>query len=540
MNHSFANLCAAARAAHHARRCTPHKARGSVLVFCLVILSLLAMVGMTFLLTMRQSGQAALNALGPIQADLAAQAGLNHATQALHQMVSAQSIVARDATSTANDGVFSPNPLSNPPYRYTIQNYADWESGHNSSAPPAPCAYWQFLGGTGPADSALLSVDPSDVALKSELLYTNAPLRVSTQANARFFIDDPLQPMLDRAFRWEMQGATNDFYNHPKQSTVKELPRVGSVRGCYHVWIEDLDAKLNVIPLTWGIDTTNLPQPLATTTALTVQNGIIGYLNGFLSNQPINKSMGGYAYLQTQDVNYMIQNQPQQPYVTMGDFFLNLNTLNTYADVTPPNSVGYEDLSTTLDYYFKTGRLNDAPGTPFSGTFNINTAPEEVIEAALSQIPAYDSLHPQSPNPALTFGTKMDAMSNSLAHRLATRIVAKRPFLCRMDFEDFAAAHLPGVITNRNTPLGAIHYAIPFRSDPSHPNGTIELTPNQYLEIPGCFISPTAFMAYAWFLNPGIPNPNTGLAADQRSMLGRFEFFADCGGNSPPCSLGKP
>src|SRR5207302_879354 len=62
--------------------------------------------------------------------------------------------------------------------------------------------------------------------------------------------------------------------------------------------------------------------------------------------------------------------------------------------------------------------------------------------AALSQIPAENLTGPT----ALTLGTKVtnNPTKDSLAMALAERIVQKRPFLCRMDFEDFLAAQIGG------------------------------------------------------------------------------------------------
>lgn len=501
--------------------------KGSVLVFCLVILCLLAMLGMTFLLTVRQASRASLNALGPLQADLAAQAGLNQA-QAILRSAFVQQIVGSPATVTQQtvtiqDGVFTQTN----PYRYT--------NGDADEQGPFFVSYFrQFAGGTGPTDSALLYVDPLDTAHKSYCHYTNTPLRVSPQTNTQFFTNPPM-PLTDQAYGWQVQGSTNDFYPSTTQPNFKVLARLGSVRGFYYVWIDDLDAKLNVMPGTWGIDTANVPGIVAgVTDNAAVQRAILKNLNAFLYSQST----------QCQTMSYLQQDQPTdlykdldyimkpltQPYVSIDDFALNLPSLvgfmNQYQQATPPAgdkyATDYEDLRTTVNYYFKAGRLNDAQGTPFSGTLNINTAPVEVIEAALSQIPAYDESNPQTPDPAYTFGAKKDASDPplSLARRLALRIVAKRPFMCRMDFEDFAAAQLPGDINDPtyNTPRSAIYFAILKRGrDPTQPNSPIELDLYRYLEMPGCFPGVAAYAQYAPFLMPA-------------KMQERFAFFANDSG----------
>src|SRR5262249_28360252 len=82
----------------------------------------------------------------------------------------------------------------------------------------------------------------------------------------------------------------------------------------------------------------------------------------------------------------------------------------------------------------------------------------------------------------------------TLAELIAKRIILKRPFLCRMDFEDFVATLLPDdpmnpstpALPNLNTPFGAIQYALARRYEPTI-NGAIvpELTLAQFMEIPG-------------------------------------------------------
>jgi hypothetical protein len=270
----------------------------------------------------------------------------------------------------------------------------------------------------------------------------------------------------------------------------------------------------------WGIDTANLP---VVTLSTTVQTGILTYLNEFLKIQLLGSDLAN-------DLNYIVTPPTTTPsllpYVSISDFALNMPSLITLAGSDPTK---YENLRSTVGYYFKAGCLNefDTQGNPisFPGALNINTAPVEVIAAALSQIPAYDPAL-EDPNaqptvPPLMFGTKKtDALDpqTSLAFRLALRIVAKRPFMCRMDFEDFAAAHLPGDLTGTNaasTPLGAINFAILKRgSDPTQPTSQIELSLQQYLEMAGNSQDPISYASYAPFLTPA-------------RMQERFAFFAN-------------
>ncbi|MGD0090249.1 MAG: hypothetical protein ABSE73_10035 [Planctomycetota bacterium] len=566
------------------------KSVGSVLVFSLVILGLLAMISMTFLVTVRQASRAAQNALGPLEADLAAQAGMNHAQAILRSYYTGQIIATPDA-------VFTQSVPYSPPYK---------TNGSQQTQGPFWVSYLrQFNEDRGYGYGALLSVDD---ATNNEPRYTYyAPLRVSTQTNTLFFantafgsmtspaqtpVDRAVNAPGDRAFKWDVQGATNDFYYYnaagkvsdpsdpnilpfayymsPKPltagglETFKQLPRVGSVRGCYHVWVDDLDAKLSLNPdpiitdknipnyvlnpydpavpwSLWSIDVTNVSTGSSDVppgiNAPTVRKGILSYFNTFLINQHGSMPMSSYySSFQQADLYYILNIQPPQAYDTLGDCALNMPTLNQYVVANTGAGLAYEDLRWTTEYYFKAGCLNGVPLTPFPGALNINTATEEVIEAALSQIPAYDATSPQTPSALLSFGgnptavppipaknvgTKADGTPCSLANWLAVRIVAKRPFLCRMDFEDFLAAQLGGSITDQATPLGAIYAAILARVDPTRPDGKIELSVQQYLEIPGNSQDLASYTAYGNCLLP-------------HNMQARFQFFAVDNPGTPP------
>src|SRR5205085_12359687 len=68
------------------------------------------------------------------------------------------------------------------------------------------------------------------------------------------------------------------------------------------------------------------------------------------------------------------------------------------------------------------------------------------------------------------------------------RIIGKRPFLSRIDFEDFVASLLVGDPTDPNTPVGAIHFAIPKRIDHADdPSSSMrgEIRLSQFMEMSG-------------------------------------------------------
>ncbi len=150
-----------------------------------------------------------------------------------------------------------------------------------------------------------------------------------------------------------------------------------------------------------------------------------------------------------------------------------------------------------------------------------------------SQIPYMDV--PQHPGNYYTFGTytppnavPIPPNTNPpvMAELIAKRIVAKRPFLCRMDFEDFVASLLPcspndppdltppAVIPDIHYPLGAIYYAIQKRiSGTAGLNGEISLS--QFMEIPGLPENDYP---------DGKVNPYKG-SNSPASMATRFKFF---------------
>jgi hypothetical protein len=463
---------------HHSSPITHHSPRGSILIFAIVILSLLAMLGTMFLLIVRQCSQASSNALGQTEAELAAQSGMNHATAVLRSTVAKQVIV------TPN-GVFGQGPLSSPCHKT--------DGNPDVEGPPVVSYMRQFVGGTDNTDSALLSVDPADTAVANELRFTTAPLRVTAASNQEFCDQTTLT---DRAYRFEVQGGTNSFYsNFPAGTKLsgRDLPRVASIRGEYAVWIDDLDAKLNAQPETWGI----APPLTNPADKATVQRNLLDWLNLYMQNE--------LTVMFTSDDLDVIMAPPAQAYRSINDVALRLPSLET----------NDPDLRATLEYYMSVQLDEEKRVKPHPGAFNINTAPFEMIELALSQIPAYDPANPSSN--AMTFGMKDHPgflpTRYSLAYRLAKRIIAKRPFLCRMDFEDFAASLLVGDLGNTDTPVGAIKNSIVLRKDPAKADDWTELTLHQFLEMPGVN-DPATAATYLPFIGAG-------------KMTERFNFFAN-------------
>lgn len=465
--------------------------RGSVLVFAIIILGLLAMLGTTYLMVVRQCSRASSNALGSVEAELAAKAALNHALAVL------RATAAQHATVTP-DGVFVP-----------VAPYKETSGDPDQQGPPWVSYCRQFACDPTTANKAYLSVDPTDTAKEHELRFTSAPLRVSPGANAQFTAATPLE---DCAFKWEVQGYTNDLYRDPAQPprTIKELPRVSSVRGVYYVWVDDYDAKLNAMPhwpgqarpSVWGIDTPDPAKVTGSPLPEDVEREILEQLNDN-AVCPLG--------LAAADLDY-VMNPPAQPYDSIADFALDMPSLD-------PVTAASQDLRATLDYYFTAKLDDDRRAKLLPGALNINTASLEVLEAALSQIPAYNEA--QKDDNTLTFGAKT-VTGGTLAHALAARIVAKRPFLCRMDFEDFAAAHLVGDKGNKNTELGAVFYALQFRRRAPGDDRS-EINAHQYMEIPGNTEDPPTYAMYEQMLK----GP---------SIVARFNYFNE-GATAAPLQL---
>jgi hypothetical protein len=210
---------------------------------------------------------------------------------------------------------------------------------------------------------------------------------------------------------------------------------------------------------------------------------------------------------------------------------------NGYEDLTHPYwradienyFTPYLDIGRQVDHSLKVDpagnyypQFKDAPAG-----ININTASEEVLQALLSQIPAYDPVNKVDRTFATYFPANVapippNTQSPCLAELIAKRIIAKRPFLCRMDFEDFVATLLPGDGTNVETPFGAIKYAVLKRYEPTI-NGVVrpELSLSQFMEIPG--LPEGDFRDSNG--NVTRSNPYKGSNTKLR-MAQRFEYFA--------------
>ncbi|MCY3019170.1 MAG: hypothetical protein NTW87_09110 [Planctomycetota bacterium] len=454
------------------------------------------MIGMTFLVVVRQCSRASSNALITSEDEVAPQSGMRHAVVTLRDMVATYSIVTRD-------GVFSPGGAG---FKYT--NVDDWNWENNPTTyppPPAPNAYWHFesLDVNMPALSAL---SDSPTHLRYTLAFDNSgyvnpptpayltPLRCGAMTVSIIPPGGAGLPMAEEhahQHQLKMVGNTvNDFY--PGLPAIKELPRVSSIRGDYYVWIADLDARLYAVPKAWPIDTLNLDdcnQGMGDAWAANVRKNIlafeypVGNPTVRLLEKPANGAPDVAADLFKLVPNTSAGRDLRCPdFPTSRDMGLTLPSVvqawddadRAYQDYLNADSAGrpaawdayvlvrdkYLLAKSDLDAYFTVYRdAGNTGGTPFDTVkdgpvaVNINTAPVEVIAAMLSQIPVQDD----------QFSLCTDAGgTGERAWRLAQRIVAKRPFLCRMDFEDFLAAHIRGKVSQLPFMAGDLpEYSVP-------------------------------------------------------------------------------
>jgi hypothetical protein len=492
--------------------------RGSVLLFAIVLLSILAMLGVTFILLVRQSRTASSNTESSVEANFAAETGRMHALAALRGMVKRRAIVARKTypTGTGTEyhvGVYNPADLSS--FTYLDTQFYAWDGASTAGAPPLDIAFWHFednsAGATGPV---LTTSGIPDVPMR----YTTSLLAARANNGGEISIAK------------EVQGYTNDLYRDPPilNDPVKQLPRVSSVRGDYSIWFGDIGARLYAVPQSWGMDTTNVPGAVPT---IDISKSILTEL----------KALASMDELLDSDIDKLCTMAGTNSFANFPDLALHLDSL-------APTVPDYVTARAQIEYYFRT-QLDTAATTgnpPFPtvgehpAAININTAPVEVIAASISQIPAEDTLS----------GAVL-GISRGLA--IAKRIVAKRPFLCRMDFEDFLAAHLMGseddatlappddALTNvpdiddTATPYVArIYYAISKRWGSGHTLTdplfqSPELTLEGYMEIPGITTANSPELAMTIGAEQVWPN-------DPRYQKLRFDHFFLEDTNAPRAS----
>jgi len=552
--------------------------RGSLLVFAVIVIAVLAMMATTMMLVLGQSTRLSTNVVGRIEGDFAAKSGIEHATRVLHDSVTRHMIY------TDKGVYFYSGSLQNPWFHENLLGSGD-NFDPDLSSPPFVTPWKQFVQDTtAPVTAPDFGFALSDYNALEPFRYTSSPLYTSPAAMATG------QP--ERALVYELQGSTSEFYKdtdnfHAGALKAKVMPRISSVRGKYWIWVTDLDSKLYIHArggaerIGWGIDTFRtgdfftVPPPTEDEVIAGVFDNIeLG--GGIISPDLIED-------LKALNLPPVTSNdQRQRHFSSMDEAATHLQILHPLpsdsmseeekaAELAKPtrlDPVTYAELRAQLGVYFTTYRdtpkltstnaLKQVKDNP--NALNINTASVELIAAALSQIPARDFL--SDPFTDKTLSTLEDRPNWHI--NLAKRIVGARPFLCRMDFEDFLAAHLmgspvaeddPGELNNppdnniSNDPsyVRMIYYAMQRRWGQGYtPNLDAAITPTAPINIAdedrNRFKDPELSLA-RYLEMPGIPDQAPQFKAviggkdtwpnEPLHQIARFKFFFES-------SLGAP
>jgi hypothetical protein len=524
----------------------PH--RGSVLVFAVVVLSILFMIAAAYLLIVQKSRAASTNSLNRVETDLATDAGLNEAVAIIRQGFINGIPVTPDGTYDPSQPtwhnfedvpIINGRQVVNPLTHFAINDIGDLDGGYALLFYDALGDYNDTLSDL-PQTKNFFTVSPL-----STFAYPTGQMRESPNGVEHRGI----------ARRKVVRGSPKDVYA-TNGASINKLLQVDGLRGEYFVWIDDLDAKLYANPQDWNIDIDNtVPFPAATDIERTeLKKSILDNLNEYGTNVALN-AVADWGYgisrytgvVLTENDRILLTDPVEFPesrkFNSIHELALELPSLDALLYPLPvgsPSNEYYSMARGALQHYFTvysdTPNRNSSLPTKFikdhATAININTASEEVIAAALSNIPNQDGL------PLFT--------DEERPLKIAKRIIEKRPFLCRMDFEDFLAAHITGsqfdIEPDSITfPLDAdiidaldisyvrmIYFGISRRwgkgyFDPLDSRfQTPELTLSQYLEVPRNILTPEYPDIYKREV-AGVPCwPNEPLY-----QMERFKYFFD-------------
>lgn len=442
--------------------------RGSVLVFAVVLLALLALISAGILFTVRQGVRVSQNAAQSVEANLAADAGIAHATKVLRDTITTHAIFTPE-------GVFSYDPA-----QALLPDTHPWLRSTEGLTGMAPwVSPLKFFADTNPPvepDTSLkFSVDPALL----EFGYTSSLMYANTRDSDEY------------ALRNEVFGYTSTFYKDSDNVNAsvfktRTLPRLSGSRGAYYVWISDLDSKLYAksVDLLGNSDgwALNVKRTLPDTDYSTHYVGatdeelwkevLCDQALKFNFDDGVREYSLGDATLMGDMFNLetgLHNSDARFPhYHSLNEMLTQLPSLYVDTETTPVTfGVNYEEWRADLDFHFTVYKdvtnNNSLIAQKFikdaSSAININTASIEVIAAALCQIPGEnDFTDPDNHAP----------IGYDRALAIAKRIVSKRPFLCRMDFEDFLAAHLRGAYDVANSTVN-LNY-VPLAGDCQTPS----------------------------------------------------------------------
>lgn len=468
-------------------------ARGSVLVFAVILLVLLFGIGTAFILYVRQEGRASANALQSVQAGQASDAGLNFTLRNIRS-------AAMLYVFTTPDGYFVPDPAKN--YINTDSSAVAGEPQRNlfrmfEAYPTETTAAATIANTNGHAwlwyhnDAGFFASAGLESAAEP-LRFTDAKIaHYSTAGGAvkQYFASGPEHAGLARRFVVDLdQGGIAQFYS-PKPPTTWKSGQMAE----FYVWIADLDGKLFANPKPdgatakpgWGLDTA-----FANVGAETDQSAAEGAFKSV-------RDFGGMSLINDPIVTGTLVPHTS-PYTSLSEMW----SATGIATPASPSGYAYYNSRYGLDRYFSVFTDDALSGAEaaknqvttsvkdFTTALNVNTANYETLRAVLSRVPLVDGYDPSG---------AMVAENLAKAEALAARICAKRPFLGRMDFEDFLAAHVNSkspatsadvddMLTATTSPCGMLYLAMDKRD-------LSAITPVVFLDLDQYGVDNTQFLA---------------------------------------------
>ncbi|HLX62462.1 MAG TPA: hypothetical protein VKX17_14385 [Planctomycetota bacterium] len=459
-----------------------------MLVFAVVVLAVLALLTTAFLIVARHAIAASKSTVTSMQADVAALSGNGRAQAMLGQSVK------NNYTNTHGGVVTNVNGDL-----FLINAKEQLLKG------PASNSVFNLFEHDENFDIANAITTPSYAVLSSQFPDEHNGVTTTGAVNTPYFSSAPLRIDAyslgaDRAEGYYMRASMTEFYGGVNPVIRKPLTATGTVRGRNYVWVRDLDSNFLAIPALWGLNLKNVPNApseraiaqaileyLRTTPnsqmSSTMSQADPAFIAGINPPQLVNSPLVAQYFAQGGAPSYTLGQMP--------DSIASFALLFPQYENSPNYAFWRADLDNYFTAYFDAAKNPDGsykvdPSNAMMPVYktgiaaiNINTAPEETIQALISQIPFSDS------GTLATIKTPSGQYYYSEA--LAKRIVGKRPFLCRMDFEDFVASLLPGNPTDGTTPVGAILSALQKRVEVQRPDGTMatELRLSQFMEIAG-------------------------------------------------------
>ncbi|MCZ7643689.1 MAG: hypothetical protein M5U26_00145 [Planctomycetota bacterium] len=506
-------------------------ARGSILVFALVLIAILAALGAATVFYVVQQARASANALRHAGSDHLLDSGELHVLKLIRDTVRAYEILSPDGifeptlpTNAADHAYLDIGPDS--PAGVPQHNVFRALEGYTSEKTVAATAnnpnghawlYWN-------EDSNYCGTTLLEPAAGTPLRYADSTLAHANYPNGQaraYYANGPEHAGLAR--RWPVDNNLDDFYAAGLPGT--KLPRVSGFRGEYYAWAADLDGKLYADPKSWGLDPdffTSLP---GVETNETAAKAILATLSLYGDAPTWTTAGASYAGMKLSaaliDALWLRPSAPA--FNNLGEMALALGV------AVPASGTGsavwdYYNQRYGFERYFTVKQdtaLNPAEAASLQTltavketetALNVNTAPFEVLLAALSRIPLVDAYTPADA------GKVNENIQKAAA--LAARICAKRPFLGRIDFEDFLAAHLTSDPVaapvddpaDATKPVGMIKAALPKRE-------VVDMA--AFLDLDAYGVSTANLAVQNPLFSDTAAKPLNGVV----SMAERFDFF---------------